>query len=220
MSLNLAIFDVDGTLVDSRELITTTMRDAFASCGMAPPAYADIRQTIGLPLDGVIAALAPGHARPHQLIEAYRDAFVKHRKTAGFVEPLYAGALPMLQRLAAENWVIGIATGKSRRGLAALFEMHPIARFFDTIWCADDGPGKPNPFMVLEAAGSVGVALERTVMIGDAVHDMQMGQSAGVRSLAVSWGFGAADELLAAGADEVLHNFETLNDSLDKFTGV
>lgn len=220
MSLKLAIFDVDGTLVDSRELIASTMREAFAACDTAPPAYADIRQTIGLPLDRVIAKLAPDHAEPNRLIDAYRTAFVRHRQKAGFIEPLYNGALATLERLVADNWMIGIATGKSRRGLDALFEMHPIAGFFDTIWCADDGPGKPNPFMVLEAAGSVGVGLESTVMIGDAVHDMQMGQSAGVRSLAVSWGFATAEELLAAGADEVHHAFETLNNSLDKFMGI
>jgi phosphoglycolate phosphatase len=113
---------------------------------------------------------------------------------------------------------MAVATGKSHRGLAALFATHPIEHYFDTVWCADDGPGKPNPFMVEQAMGALGCVPAQSVMIGDAVHDMAMGRAAGVRSLGVSWGFGRAEELENAGASEVHHDFVSLRTSLSGFS--
>ena len=113
--------------------------------------------------------------------------------------------------------LLGISTGKSRRGLDAIFASHDIAPFFDTVWCADDGPGKPHPFMCLEAMGEVGAEPSQTLMIGDAVHDMRMARAAGVRAFGVTWGFGRADELHKAGAHEVFNSFEDLNTALEIF---
>ena len=95
--------------------------------------------------------------------------------------------------------------------------MPPLDPLFDTVWCADDGPGKPHPFMVEQAMAALGAAPERSVMIGDAIFDIQMGRAAGVHTLGVSWGFGEAHELDTAGAHEVHHDFETLNAALDGF---
>ena len=112
-----------------------------------------------------------------------------------------------------------MATGKSHRGIRAVFDMHPLEPFFDTIWCADDGPGKPHPFMVDQCMNALGVEPHQTLMIGDAIYDIQMGRAAGVHTLGVSWGFGAAHELEAVGAHEIHHDFATLNQSLDRFAG-
>lgn len=213
MSLKLAVWDMDGTIVDSREVIQTAMVRAFEAENLTPPDYDATRRIVGLGLGEAIAALVPPDFPPDRLpglVEAYRQAFVLRRTEPGFREPLYDGALDMLARLRADGWLIAMATGKSHRGIRAIFDMHPLQPFFDTIWCADDGPGKPHPFMIAEAMRAVGAGPEETLMIGDAVHDIRMGRAAGVLTHGVSWGFGQAAELAEAGADFVHDDFAAL----------
>ena len=221
MGLKLAIWDMDGTLVDSREVIQTAMERAFKGMGLPVPDYEATRQTVGLDLAEVCRRLAPkdfAEDRVPDLVEAYKEAFIARRTEPDFSEPLYDGTMEALQALREDNWLIAMATGKSHRGIRAIFEMHPpLKPFFDTIWCADDGPGKPNPFMVEEAMKAVGAEPHESLMIGDATFDMMMGRAAGVRTLGVGWGFGKVEELEAAGADEVHHDFASLNKTLAAF---
>ena len=218
--LRLAIWDVDGTLVDSRDVIQACMETAFRGAGLPPPPYDATRQIVGLSLDVALSTLAPpdtGPERQAKLVEAYKQAFVTHRTSPGHHEPLYDGALALLEQLKGDGWLMAVATGKSHRGVDALFAKHKLRHFFDTVWCADDGPGKPHPFMVEQAMGALGCVPQESLMIGDAIHDIAMGKAAGVRALGVSWGFGKAEELSAAGADEVHHDFGSLTESLKAF---
>lgn len=220
MSLKLVIWDMDGTLVDSRDVIQCAMVRAFETLDLSPPAYEATRKIVGLGLSEACRLLAPtdfDDARLPELVDAYKHAFIAHRQDPSFKEPLYDGTMETLQRLAEAGWLQAMATGKSRRGIDAIFEMHPLGQYFDTIWCADDGPGKPHPFMVEEAMGALGAEAHQSLMIGDAVHDMRMAKAAGVRAVGVSWGFGASDELIEAGADELHHEFGSLNQSIDAF---
>lgn len=217
MTLKLAIWDMDGTIVDSREVIQTAMERCFESLGLPAPAYEDTRKTIGLGLTEAVEQLAPDYHDIPGLAEAYKNAFVARRTESDFKEPLYDGAIETLERLANEGWLIAMATGKSHRGIRAIFEMHPLEQYFDTIWCADDGPGKPHPHMCLEAMKALGAAPHQSLIIGDAVHDIRMGLNAGIHTLGVSWGFGESHELEAVGAHEVHHDFNSLNASLDAF---
>jgi phosphoglycolate phosphatase len=220
MELRLAIWDVDGTLVDSRAVIQACMEAAFRETGLPPPDYDATRRIVGLSLVAGIAQLAPpdiGAARLEFLVDAYRQTFTRLRADPALHEPMYDGALDVLDRLKQDGWLLAIATGKTHRGLDGLFAKHPIRSYFDTVWCADDGPGKPHPFMVEQSMRALGCAPSQSLMIGDAIHDIAMGRAAGVRSLGVSWGFGRADELHEAGADEVHHEFSTLTDSLLAF---
>lgn len=219
-ALHFAIFDLDGTIVDSRASITRAMSAAFAAVGLEDPGYDRTRHVVGLSLAEACARLAPpdfGPERLAELVGAYKHAFVRHRAEPDHHEPLYEGAAETLARLADAGWLIGAATGKARAGVIKLFEAHPIGGYFDTVFCADDGPGKPHPFMVLEAMRSVGAAPETSVMIGDTAHDMAMARAAGVRALGVSWGFHEPHEIEAGGAHEVHHDFGALNTALDAF---
>ncbi|MBK8200491.1 MAG: HAD-IA family hydrolase [Acidobacteria bacterium] len=218
--LRLAIWDVDGTLVDSRKVIQACMESAFTQCGLPPPDYDATRRVIGISLVEALTILAPpdlGAERMGTLVTHYKNAFTIQRAAPDHHEPMYDGALDVLDRLKDDGWLLAIATGKTHRGLDGLFEKHAIRSYFDTIWCADDGPGKPNPFMVEQAMRALGCAPAQSLMIGDAIHDMAMARAAGVRALGVSWGFGQADELTEAGAHEVHHDFRTLTDSLTAF---
>ena len=220
MSLKLAIWDMDGTIVDSRDVIQACMVRAFETMGLPAPDYDATRQIVGLSLHEACSRLAPDDVSAEmldRLVVHYKESFVVRRSAEGFMEPLYDGALETLEALRDEGWLIAMATGKSRRGIHALFDNHPLEHFFDTIWCADDGPGKPHPFMVEQAMDALGADKHQSLMIGDATFDMMMGKSAGVRTYGVSWGFGEAHELEAAGADEMHHDFTTLRDSLLKF---
>jgi phosphoglycolate phosphatase len=216
----LAIFDVDGTLVDSREIIQRAMVSAFEMSGLSPPDYEATRQIVGLDLKEGCRRLAPPDLSAEALsalTETYRAAFRRIHDEPGYKEPLYDGALDLLVHLRDKKWKIGMATGKSHPGVARIFSMHDIEPFFDTVWCSGDGPGKPHPFMIEQNLQATGVAAPQSVMIGDATFDMIMGRAAGVRTIGVNWGFGTHDELAGAGADEIHSDFAALRASLERF---
>ncbi|OYU74501.1 MAG: hypothetical protein CFE32_17570 [Alphaproteobacteria bacterium PA3] len=136
------------------------------------------------------------------------------RQDPAFLSPAYDGADALLRTLLADNWVLGIATGKSRRGLDAMLEQHAWGDLFQAHFCADDGPGKPHPHMVLENMRVVGARPEQTLVIGDSEHDMAMAVAAGTTAIGVSWGFGTTEEMLAAGAARVTHQMAELEHAL------
>lgn len=203
----LAVFDLDGTLVDSRASITAAVRDAWSALGLDPPGYDKSRRIVGLSLLEAIKTLAPElpEARYGELTEAYRDAFVKNR-AAGMDELLYDGARDTLELLRREGWLLGIATGKGRRGIEHVFERHGLAHFFDAAFCADDGPGKPDPHMLRLNMRALDADPARTVMIGDTSFDMAMARAAECTGLGVSWGFHTPEEVLEH-AHDVVHAF-------------
>ena len=201
----LVLFDVDGTLVDSQASIVAAMRAAFAALSVPAPERAAILAIVGLSLDHAIARLVPDAPRGRQaaLVAAYKEAFHAARLTpeARAASPLYDGARAVLDDLAGRpGLVLGVATGKSRRGLEALIEMHGLAGFFATVQVADDHPSKPHPSMVLAAMAETGTAPARAVMIGDTSFDMQMAAAAGVPGIGVGWGYHPPEALRAHGA--------------------
>ncbi|WP_371396948.1 HAD-IA family hydrolase [Fretibacter rubidus] len=216
----LAIFDIDGTLVDSRAVISGAMRDAFLAHGLTPPAYEQTRKIVGLSLLEAVDKLAPrdmDHDDLLVLVERYKDAFVSARTSGNDFEPLYAGALDVLTSLKDKGWKIGVATGKSRRGLDAIIDKHSFERFFDAHYCADDGPGKPHPYMVQANLDALDSRADHAVMIGDTSFDMIMAKAAGVATIGVDWGFHTAQEVKASGADYLVSTMDALNERLLNF---
>ena len=152
-----------------------------------------------------------------KLVGHYKSSFGDLHRQPGFTEPLYPGAAELLDRLKGEGWRIAMATGKSRRGVDMIVEMHAWAELFDSTHCADDGPGKPHPAMLLEAMAALDAPPACTVMVGDTAHDVGMAKAAGVRAVGVTWGFHTRAEIEASGADAVLDTFEELEEELDRF---
>ena len=212
----LAVFDCDGTLVDSQANIVRIMGLAFAAEGSPGPTGAAIRQTIGLPLAEAVALLAPGAdtARVRRLTDGYRS--IAHSVLHGphHDEPLFEGARDTLQRLAKSGWHLAVATGKGRRGLVATLTRHDLLESFLSLHTADDGPGKPDPTMLRSAIAFAGVRAEDTVMIGDTSFDMLMAANAGVRGVGVVWGYHPREELMASGAHAVADTYAHLADLL------
>ena len=217
MLQRLAVFDCDGTLADGQANICRAMEAAYAGAGLAPPPRAAIRGIVGLSLVEAVAALAPS-AEPalHESLAAdYKAAFHRMRLAGELeVEPLYDGLLPVLDALAAAGWRLGIATGKSDRGLAHLLAHHGLTERFVTLQTADRHPSKPHPAMLHAAMAQARSTPHMTAMIGDTSYDMDMARAAGTRAIGVSWGYHDAATLRAAGAQAIADDAAGLLDHL------
>jgi phosphoglycolate phosphatase len=201
----IAIFDCDGTLVDSQANICLAMEDCFARMKLDPPAREATRRVVGLSLVEAIRELLPeAEADFHVVLaEEYKRAFLRMRQGGRVEEPLFEGTVELLDALDDEGWLLGVATGKSDRGLAHCLEGHGIRKRFVTLQTADRHPSKPHPSMIEAALSEAGAAPEASMMIGDTGYDMMMAKAACVRGVGVGWGYHPAAELLDAGADFV-----------------
>lgn len=213
----LIVFDVDGTLVDSQHLIVAAQREAFAAHGLEPPSRVRSLSVVGLSLPEAFTALVGAHGPIEGLADAYKSAFQRLRADPSCHEPVFPGAAELVDDLARQDGVaLGIATGKSRRGVAHLVARHDWQRFFATIQTADDAPSKPDPAMLRQAMAEAGAAPGDTVMIGDATFDMLMARAAGVRPIGVSWGYHPVAALEEAGAAAIVSSYEQLRALLNR----
>jgi phosphoglycolate phosphatase len=216
----LVVFDVDGTLVDSQHHLLAAMRFAFGSAGLPLPEREAALGVVGLSLPQAMAALVPhlGPAEVEALVAHYRTSFIEQRAGADGVPPLYPGARAALERLAARpETLIGVATGKARRGLDHILAAHGLAGRFATLQTADGHPSKPDPSMLLAALAESGVEPGRAAMVGDTEYDIAMGRAAGMRTVGVAWGYHPPARLVAAGADVVIRDFADLDAALADF---
>ncbi|HRY24551.1 MAG: HAD-IA family hydrolase [Geminicoccaceae bacterium] len=210
----LIVFDCDGTLVDSQAVIVACAQDAFAAVGLVAPSVERIRHIVGVSLEPAMRMLL-GRDDPEmgrRIAEAYREAFFARRAMPDHDEPLFEGVLETLDALAARGAVMGVATGKTMRGLVQILERHALERYFVTLQTADLHPSKPHPSMLEAAMRETGAAADATWIIGDTTWDIEMGRLAGCRSIGVSYGNHAPEVLRTAGAAHVI---DRLNDLLD-----
>jgi phosphoglycolate phosphatase len=201
--MKLIIFDCDGTLVDSQHAICAAMEHAFAQMALPAPSRADILGVVGLSLPQAFAVLAPQYPLSIQseLAEHYRSDFPGKRQQAHMHDPLYPGIAEVVTALAGRgDTLLGIATGKSQRGVARLLTREGWQDHFVTIQTADENPSKPDPGMILNAMAHTGADPACTLMIGDTTYDIEMARAAGVGALGVAWGYHAPELLIGAGA--------------------
>ncbi|SCX00530.1 Pyrophosphatase PpaX [Agrobacterium sp. DSM 25558] len=208
--MKLVLFDCDGTLVDSVGLIHEVMARTFVHFGYDRPDVSLTKSIIGLTLDIAIARM---QGKPHVDDEAvamtlhYKSIYAQTRAEAGFQEPVFDGITAMIETLAKrENLLMGAVTGKSRRGLDLIMDTHGFRQHFIVSRTADDCPSKPHPAMVTECCSQTGIVPADTIVIGDAIYDMQMAKAAGAKAIGVAWGYASVDDLWKAGADAIVEH--------------
>jgi len=217
MSVRLAVFDCDGTLSDGQAAVCSAMTAAFAEAGLLAPDLHRVRRSVGLSLPYAVAQLAPDLSEEdsRRIVDAYKRAFFRSRQDGTLHEPLFEGIPGLLAHLHGTGWTLGVATGKSDRGLRGCLTVHGVFDLFVTLQTADRHPSKPHPSMIQTAMVEAGASPENTVMIGDTTYDMEMARAAGCRAIGVAWGYHGPDELLAAGAEAVAKTPPHLRELLD-----
>jgi phosphoglycolate phosphatase len=217
--LRLVVFDLDGTIVDSQANIVRAVAEVARILGLPGPPVEQVPRVIGLSLAEALAQLFPGvdTSTHRDLDREYREAFVRLRASPDYREPLFAGTHEILDALERSGFLLGIATGKAKRGVNHVLNLHGLTGRFVTVQTPEDAPGKPHPGMVLQAMSETGVEPQNTVMVGDTTFDIHMGLAAGVKTVGVSWGNHPVEDLRVAGAhrlidrlDDLLHAAETL----------
>jgi phosphoglycolate phosphatase len=209
----LALFDCDGTLVDSQLNICRAMEECFATSRLDPPPRAAIRRIVGLSLVPAIAQLLPEAEPAHHaaMAEDYKRAFFAMRASGALdPEPLFDGVADAIETLHARGWRLGVATGKSDRGLAHILAHHGLAHRFVTLQTADRHPSKPHPSMIETAMAEAGASPATTAMIGDTSFDILMARAAGAHAVGVAWGYHTVHDLLEAGAGHVVEHAAAL----------
>ena len=183
---DLIAFDWDGTLFDSTALIARCIQAACADVGAAVPSDRDAAFVIGMGLAEALRHAAPALPRERygELANRYRHHYFAQQHEI----LMFDGALAMLAALKERRHSLAVATGKSRRGLDEALQSKQLKGLFDATRTADETSSKPHPQMLLELMAELGVGPERTLMIGDTTHDLQLAANAGAASVGVSYG--------------------------------
>ena len=201
----LAIFDCDGTLVDSGASIYAALKVSLEEHGRSVPPARQARRVIGLSLAQAIGMLVPdaGGDEVERIAETYRRSFKRFRAEGQIEEPLFDGVAGLIDALDRDGWLLAVATGKSDRGLAHCLTRHGLEGRFVSLQTADRNPSKPHPGMALAAMAEAKAAPENSVMIGDTGWDMGCARAAGIGAIGVGWGYHDEDELRREGAHAV-----------------
>jgi phosphoglycolate phosphatase len=182
----LIVFDWDGTLMDSAAMIVDSVQAAARDLGLEPPSEERARHIIGLGLVDALRHALPDLPEDHypELVDRYRHHYLSRDHEL----VLFAGAAALVEQLAAMGYRLGVATGKSRRGLDRALEHSGLGDYFHATRCADECHSKPHPQMIEELMDEFVVTPAQTLMIGDTTHDLLMAQNAGVDAVGVSYG--------------------------------
>ena len=211
---DLICFDWDGTLFDSTGIITRCIQQAVVDVGGARPTDEAASYVIGMALMPALAHAAPDVPKDKYplLGERYRHHYLARQNDISLCD----GVLPMLAELKARHHWLAVATGKSRVGLDNVLATRDLKGIFDASRTADETAGKPDPRMLNELMRQFGTEPERTLMVGDTTHDLQMARNAGCASLGVSYGAHPPSEFEALGPRAVLHSAQALRQWLNE----
>ncbi|WP_421308027.1 HAD-IA family hydrolase [Aeromonas veronii] len=219
--IRLAIFDWDGTLMDSVGRIVACVQGAARDCELAVPAPTQIRQIIGLSLDVAMSRLFPlssgsgsgsgsGSAFDERQIAALIDRYRHHYLHDATPSPLFSGAGELLHDWRSRGLQLAVATGKSRRGLDRVLDETGLRPLFVTSRGADEARSKPDPLMLEQILDELGLSPRQAVMIGDSVHDMAMAEAIAMPRIGVTWGVDSRDALSRHGPVAVVDSMTAL----------
>jgi phosphoglycolate phosphatase len=208
VSLELVVFDWDGTLMDSTGAITHSIQSAARDLGLKVPDRKQASWVIGLGLRDSLKHAVPD--LPQESIAAFVERYRYHYINSEPALAAFEGVVPMLERLQRLNVPMAIATGKSRLGLNRVLEQTGWQRFFTHTRTADEGHPKPHPWMLHDLLAATGTEPARAVMVGDTTHDLEMAASAGTRAVAVSYGAHGVEDLANANPEAIFSDTPSL----------
>lgn len=192
---DLIIFDWDGTLINSIDWIVSCIQKAARHCDCRIPEAQEARNVIGLSLENALNQLFPdiGQSARLRLTRSYSENFLAKQAAQ---EDLFAGVYDMLVQLQQQGYQLAVATGKSRMGLQKAMSGTGTEALFNASRCADETASKPDPTMIQEIIGQLAAANDRTLMVGDSIHDLQMAANANISCVAVSCGAHSSEQLM------------------------
>lgn len=212
MTSPLIILDFDGTIADTQGLIVQTMQQTIAELGLPERTKQECAAMIGLPLKETFTKLIP---MSDEMGDQCRDVYSRHfneNNVPGAV-PLFPHVKETIEELHGQGAVLTIATSRHRESLVAFLQEMDMEKYIRFIVCGNDiERPKPAPDMVLHILDTFNTSPNDAIVVGDAVYDILMGRSAGVRTVGVSYGNGLQEELIQAGADHIIHDFSTLKE--------
>jgi phosphoglycolate phosphatase len=191
-AIKFIVFDWDGTLMDSEAQIVSCIHAAIADLDLEPMSNDTVSNIIGLGLREAIDTLVPG--RDEQFHQAFVDAYRSHWFQSES-SVLFDGVRATLDAVRERNFLLGVATGKARRGLDRVLNDTGLTAYFHATRCADEAPSKPHPQMLLDLMAALDVLPEETIMVGDTEYDMEMATNAGVAKVAVRSGVHSGERL-------------------------
>ena len=203
----LALFDYDGTIVDSAIMIVKGALEAFRMCGLPAPDPIKVKENIGKPLAIALNEYMPKgyYVTANEISEAYRNWYAEQGKLGLQDEPLFPGMYDLLKKLKKTgHWYLGIATNKSRIALNNGLSKHNLTNLFDITLTTDEINPKPSPDMALIAMKKLNVAKNSTLIIGDTTNDMGLGVNANITSIGVAWGYNNEEMLRSSGASLIV----------------
>ena len=213
-ALKMAVFDFDGTLVDSVPAIARGIQLANEEIGIAPVSYEMAKSIIGLGFKDIIPIVAPD--LPESEYGRYKDIYVRYFLQSDPSLKLFPGVLELLRELQDAGIKTAIATGKSRKGLSRIVNRMNVWDYFDDSITADEALPKPDPLMLNTLLERNGLTMDEIVMIGDTEHDIKLGKAAGVRTIVVTWGAAPLERLEAYKPDAIVRTMEALKTKLDE----
>ncbi|MDF0605359.1 HAD-IA family hydrolase [Neisseriaceae bacterium TC5R-5] len=207
-TFDLIVFDWDGTLMDSTAHISKAIQQACADLSLPIPSREQASHCIGLELNQALQQACPSATQ--QQLPALHAAFIQHYHHQQQQVVLFDNAVECLQAIQASHTFLAVATGNSRRGLNRLLEQTGLHALFDATRTVDECHSKPHPAMLLELTDTLGVDPQRTLMIGDTSHDLQMAINARCHSVAVSYGAHSSEHLSCYQPGAIFHSIADL----------
>ena len=208
--MKLIIFDFDGTLADTRQLIVETMQQTIQALELTPCTDEQCASMIGLPLKQAFIELIPmSDEMGDRCVDTYRRIFNENNTL--YVIPTFPNVIDTLFRLSAEGYILTIASSRSRKSLLDFVHTMHLEEIFSYILGADDVIlSKPHPEPVLRTLEAFDCSPEEALVVGDMKYDIEMGRRAGTRTCGVTYGNGSPQDLREAGADFIVNNFEEI----------
>ena len=214
MALRAVLWDVDGTLLESRLSIRNTMNTVLAERGLGTFTRAELDLQIGRPLRDILAEKCKDASVVEAMTHRYREVYNESGWTTAHI---FAGLEELVRKLKGDGWLQGVVTSKGQRETELLLLDMGLSGVFDVVVGDNDSrPLKPDPAPVRDACAQLQVKPGEAVMVGDTRFDVEAGLGAGAHVIGVLWGIQDEPMLRAAGATVLVDDVDALAEAIER----